>query len=45
MPQIPTAEEETLMKQSLKDKMSPTSNEYISSYGPLFLEHSIAAEL
>lgn len=44
MPQIPTAEEETLMKQSLKDKMSPTSNEYISSYGPLFLEHSIAAE-
>jgi len=32
------------MHQSLKDKMTPNNNEYISSYGPLFLEHSIAAE-
>ncbi|XP_066933995.1 protein AKTIP homolog [Clytia hemisphaerica] len=44
MPQIPSPEEETMMHQSLKDKMTPNNNEYISSYGPLFLEYSIAAE-
>lgn len=44
VPQIPSPEEETLMHQSMKDKMTPNNNEYISNYGPLFLEHSIAAE-
>lgn len=44
MPKIPTSEEESLMQQSLKEKMTPTNNEFIKSYGPFFLEHSIAAE-
>ena len=45
MPPIPSEEEENLMRQSLKEKMTPTNNEFIKSYGPFFLEHSIAAEL
>lgn len=44
MPQIPIPAEESLMKQSLKEKLSPSTNGYIDCYGGFFLEHSIMAE-
>ncbi|XP_065676817.1 protein AKTIP homolog isoform X3 [Hydra vulgaris] len=48
LPPEPTPDEELLMKESLKEKLLPSNenlhNENIKSYGPFFLEYSIAAE-
>jgi len=44
MPQIPIPAEESLMKQSLKEKLSSSTNTYVDCYGGFFMEHSIMAE-
>jgi len=44
MPQIPIPAEESLMKQSLKEKLSSSTNTYVDYYGGFFMEHSIMAE-
>jgi len=44
MPQIPIPAEESLMKQSLREKLTSTTNQYVDCYGGFFTEHSIMAE-
>jgi ubiquitin-protein ligase len=48
MPQIPMPAEESLMKQTLKEKLPPAppqpANDFLDTYGSFFQEHSIMAE-
>jgi len=44
MPQIPMPAEESLMKQTLKEKVSSPTNGILDTYGSFFQEHSIMAE-
>jgi len=39
-----TYDDDLMMHQTIKEKMTPNNNEYIDSYSSFFLEHSIAAE-
>jgi len=44
MPQIPIPVEESLVKQSLKEKLSSSTTGYVDSYGGFFMEHTVMAE-
>jgi len=44
MPQIPIPAEESIMKQSIREKLSASTNTYVDHYGGFFQEHSIMAE-